>query len=223
VRLTVSVAFAATAWVLALGFAGCGDSSEGTSTSNSTETSTTTEAQRPAVDASDLLGATIAAATAGEPGVVVQSSQSTTATVLRRGDVIVAVNGAAVANPDELAAAIGTPRLGRDLTLRVVRGSRRITLTEVPSPTAYLGANVRDSGGADHGAVVVSVAKDSPAAASDIRRGDLITAVGNTPVDSVDELLHAIATHAPGDTVTITVSRGSRKLHVTARLADRPN
>lgn len=218
----VSVASAATASALALGFAGCGDSGEG-STSNSTETSTTTEAQRPPVDASDLLGATLTAATAGEAGVVVQSIQPTTKTVLRRGDVIVALNGTPVASPDELVAAIGTPRLGRNLTLRVVRGSRRITLTEVPSPTAYLGANVRDSRGADHGAVVVSVAKDSPATASGIRRGDLITAVGNAPVGGVDDLLHAIATQSPGDTVTITVSRGSRKLEVTATLADRPN
>ena len=135
---------------------------------------------------------------------------------------IVAVNGTPVANPSDIAAAIGAPKLGRNLTIRVVRKSRRITLTEVPSPTAYLGANVRDSTGKDHGAVVVSVAKDSPAATSGIRRGDLITALDKKPVKTVDDLLQAIATHSPGDAVTITMSRGSRKLDLTATLTERP-
>jgi putative serine protease PepD len=232
-RLALAVSAIVSVSVIALGAAGCGDASEGTSatnetsttteTSTPTETSTTTEAQSSAGEASGLLGATITTATAGEPGAVVQSVPPASNTLLKPGDVIVAINGTPVAGTDDVVAAIGTPKIGNEITLRIVRGSHRIRFREVPSPTAYLGANVRDGGGGNPGAVVDSVAKDSPAAASDIRPGDVITALDDTQVDDVDDLLTTIATHAPGDTVTVALSRGSRELAVKATLADRPN
>ena len=153
---------------------------------------------------------------------VVQSVQPDSKSRLKRGDVIVAFNGTPVASSDELIRAIGTPKVGEQFTIKVVRGSHRFTLTEVQSPSAYLGANVKDATGDVKGAAVVSVAANSPAAATGLQRGDVITAVDDTSVGSVDDLLQAIGTDAPGDTIRISVSRGSRELEMTATLAARP-
>jgi S1-C subfamily serine protease len=227
VRSGSSLASVLTASMIAVGVGGCGDSSDDpTSTATapveSTTTTTTTPAQGSPPDAADFLGATLASATAGEPGVVVQSVEPDSKTRLKTGDVIVAFNGRAVASPDELTRAIGTPEVGGRFTIRVVRGSHRFTLTEVQSPTAYLGASVKDAAGSPKGAEVVAVAPDSPAADVGLRRGDVITAVDDAPVRTVADLLQAIGTNGPGDSVKISVTRGSRQLEVTPTLASRP-
>ena len=55
------------------------------------------------------------------------------------------------------------------------------------------------------GVVVRSVVEDSPAAAADLREGDVITALDGDPVSSPEDLSDAIAAHKPGDRVTLTV------------------
>jgi S1-C subfamily serine protease len=220
--VTVSVTSLLTGSLLALGLIGCGDTSDSTSTAATpAERSTTTQAQSPP-GATDFFGASLTSATAGEPGVVVQSVRPDSKSQLKRGDVIVAFNGTPVASPDELVNAAGTPKVGDRFKIKVVRGSHRFTLVEVQSPTAYLGADVRDATGGAHGALVVRVAAHSPAAAAGLRHGDLITAIDRDPVRSVDDLLQVIATHSPGDEVRIAATRGSRQLEVTATLAERP-
>jgi S1-C subfamily serine protease len=208
--------------VMALGVAGCGDASEPTSTAATPQGSTTTQAKRSTPGAADFFGATLASTTAGEPGVVVQSVQPQSKSRLKAGDVIIAFNGTPVKGSDDLIRAIGTPKVGEQFTIRVVRGSHRFTLTEVQSPTAYLGANVKDGTGSVKGAVVDSIAANSPAAKADLRPGDVIIAADDTPVGSVDDLLQIIGTHGPGDPIIISVSRGSRELDTTATLATRP-
>jgi S1-C subfamily serine protease len=153
----------------------------------------------------------------------VQAVQPGSATMLRLGDVILAVNGIRVSSAADVGAAMGTPELGKKLTLRVVRGSHRITLTEIPSPTTYLGAKVRDGGEREKGAVVVAVASQGPADLAKLKPGDLITAVEGTRIENVGELLEAIGVHQPGEQVSLTVSRGSRELHLSATLARRPS
>lgn len=208
--------------VIALGIGGCGDSSGPTSTAaTDAQSSTTTHAQSPR-DAADFFGATLTSTTAGEPGAVVQSVQPDSKSRLKPGDVIIACNGARVASSDDLARAVSTPKVGEQFTVRVVRGSDRFTLTEVQSPTAYLGASVKEATGGVKGAEVDAIAANGPAAATDLQPGDVITAVDAAPVKGVDDLLQAIGAHGPGDTIKITVSRGSRQLEMTATLATRP-
>ena len=209
--------------VIALGAGGCGGGSDPTSTAATETQSSTAAAPRSQESAAaGFLGATLTTATAGEPGVVVQAVEPDSKSQLKRGDVIVAFNGAPVATAEELIRAIGSPKVGEQFTIKVVRGSHRFTLTEVQSPSAYLGADVKDATGDVKGAAVVTVAPNSPAADTDLQHGDVITAVDDAPVRNVDELLQAIGTHAPGDAVRLTVSRGSRELELTATLADRP-
>jgi S1-C subfamily serine protease len=133
--------------VIALGVDGCGDSSEPASTA-------ATQAQSPTPDAADFLGATLTSTTAGEPGAVVQSVPPDNKSRLKPGDVIIAFNGTPVASSEDVIRALGPPKMGARFTIRIVRGSHRFTLTEVQSPTAYLGANVKDAPQGANGAVV---------------------------------------------------------------------
>jgi S1-C subfamily serine protease len=216
-RMITSVAAVA---AIALGAGGCGGG-EPASTAY-TPAPTTAEEQNRGFDAADFLGATLTTATAGEPGAVVQSVEPDSKSQLKRGDVIVAIDGSPVGGAGELIRRIGSPKVGEQFTIKVVRGSRGFTLTEVQSPSAYLGAEVKDATGEAKGAAVVSVAPNSPAAGTDLQRGDVITAVDDARVRSADELIDAISTHGPGDTVTISVARDSRDLEMTVTLADRP-
>ena len=209
--------------VLVLGVAGCGGGDDSSSTTTQDSSSTTTQAATETLtpDPTDFLGAVLAATTAGEPGVVVLTVAPDSLSRLKRGDVIVACNGEPVAGPDELVDCAGSPGINDQFTIRVVRGSHRFTLTEVLSPSAYLGAEVKDATGGTKGAVVVSIAPDSPAAETDLQKGDVISAIDETPVHDSDSLLEAIGSYVPGDEVMVSVNRGSEQLELTATLAPR--
>jgi S1-C subfamily serine protease len=77
-----------------------------------------------------------------------------------------------------------------------------------------LGAKVADAsrypligGTAIQGAYVGGVNPGSPAEAAGLSTGDVITAVENRPVQSVDDLAAALAASPTGD-VTLTIARG---------------
>jgi len=58
------------------------------------------------------------------------------------------------------------------------------------------------------GAKVVDVAPGGPAAQAGLKPNDVITKLDNRTVTTSDELVAAIGRHAPGDTVTLTLSDG---------------
>ncbi|MGY1855075.1 S1C family serine protease [Modestobacter sp. SYSU DS0290] len=68
------------------------------------------------------------------------------------------------------------------------------------------------------GAQLVDVNPGSPAADAELRSGDVITAVGNRPITTSTELTAAIRSAEPGDTVTLTVRRGSDSQRVEVTL-----
>ena len=69
----------------------------------------------------------------------------------------------------------------------------------------------------DSGALVGQVVSGSAAAEAGVRKGDIITALGGTRVESYGDLLGALRDYEPGDTVTLTVFRDGQetKLEVT--------
>jgi putative serine protease PepD len=79
-----------------------------------------------------------------------------------------------------------------------------------------------ENGGPTTGAVVGAVQDDSPAEAAGISSGDVITAVGDQPVNSMAALVLMIRDHRPGDALTLTVERDGASTSVTVTLAEQP-
>ena len=201
----------------ALGACGGGDSDVSSTTAPPSTTTPGVDAQAP-VEIGGL-GVTVTESTAGEHGLVVQAVPDATNNRLRVGDVIVSLNGAPVGSAQAFARTVGDPAIGDRFKVEVVRGSKRFPLTEVASPTAYLGAEIKDGSG---GVAVVSVSAGGPAEGAKVKAGDVITALDDTDTPSSKALLGAIATHAPGDRVTLAVVRGSDTLDLEAKLGEHP-
>ena len=57
------------------------------------------------------------------------------------------------------------------------------------------------------GAFVVQVGEDSPADIAGIRRGDIITQIGETPLDNDHSFIYALFNYSAGETINLQVSR----------------
>ncbi len=87
---------------------------------------------------------------------------------------------------------------------------------------AYLGV----SSGQDpeqSGAVVGAIAPGGPAASSELRVGDRITAVDGRAIEQPGDLSSAIEDHKPGDRVELTVQRGGEQRTIDVELGTRPD
>ena len=112
---------------------------------------------------------------------------------------------------------------------------------------AYIGVSTQDvtpgiarrfSLGAERGALVTQVEEGSPAAAAGVRGGtrteafngkdvtlggDVIVAIGGSKIESADDVSRLVTTDlTPGQTVTFTVVRGTKRVKLDVTLADRP-
>lgn len=67
--------------------------------------------------------------------------------------------------------------------------------------TAFLGVGVTDSNG---GANVAQVLADTPAAETGIAKGDVITSINGTPVNSANDLTNVLDQRRPGDIIMLT-------------------
>ena len=76
---------------------------------------------------------------------------------------------------------------------------------------AQLGVSVRNS--QPTGAQVVGVAPNSAAAKAGLQPGDVVTKIGDRPVQNSDALVAAINSATPGGNVTLTVSSGAGAPH----------
>jgi len=70
------------------------------------------------------------------------------------------------------------------------------------------------------GVYVSRVAANSPAAASGLQRGDIITTVGGTALDDTHSYLNTLYAYKPGDEVILTVIRDGKTLEVTVTLGE---
>jgi S1-C subfamily serine protease len=83
---------------------------------------------------------------------------------------------------------------------------------------AYLGVSTRQSVG---GVTVVGVGAGTAAAAVGLQPGDVIVGIDGTAVESTDDLGSVLAARAPGDTITLEISRDGGARTVQATLGSR--
>jgi S1-C subfamily serine protease len=70
------------------------------------------------------------------------------------------------------------------------------------------------------GAYVARVASDSPATEAGLEEGDIITRIGEVPLDETHSLINALFNYEPGDEITLTVYRGSRSIEIQVTLGE---
>jgi len=173
---------------------------------------------------------------AGGGAVVTQVLQDSAAEAagLQPGDLIISVDGRAIAGAADLRSQIGLKRLGREIEIGVIRDGQTLTLNASlrkgaqAGPTAaergpgrLSGAELRDLQPGDplygdvSGVLVAQVDPDSPAARSGLEAGDIILAVNRAPVTSVTALRQKLA--STDKALALTVQRGSARILLLIR------
>jgi S1-C subfamily serine protease len=99
----------------------------------------------------------------------------------------------------------------------VLRGGRLGVVYDVVTPALVNARGLT----VDHGAFILEVTPNSPADFAGIKQGDVITAVDGDRVDAKRTLALRMAAYTQGDSVTLTVVRGSETLHIAVTLAAR--
>lgn len=157
---------------------------------------------------------------------------------LQAADVILEFNGKAVENSGDLPRMVGMTKPGVKIPLQVWRKGKaqqlNVVLTELPAETQQAGgggktfsrgglalselsAEQRRALGLDHGVLVADATGD--AARSGIRTGDVILAVNNSKVASVDAFRKAIAAVPVGKSAAILVRRGDGSLYIPLKIS----
>ncbi len=167
---------------------------------------------------------------------------------LAAGDVILSVNGKTVEAGGSLGELIAAHKVGDVVTLSVRSPGKQprdvqVTLGKKPDADApYLGIEYTSAwarggwGGGPQdgrpgagfgmvGVLVARVAPDSPAAKAGMKERDLITAIEGVRVQSPRAVAEAVAAHAPGDSLTLTVSRApdGKQADLTVMLGENPS
>jgi len=131
---------------------------------------------------------------------------------LREGDVLTEFAGESVDDVDRFRFMVAERRVGEEIAVRLHRDgkelTRSITLTEFPVEEPALASNLRDEEDffgievenaagselarsmeieADRGVIVTKIRTGSPAAAADLRVGDVIQKIKNLQVDNVED------------------------------------
>jgi serine protease Do len=159
------------------------------------------------------------------------------------GDLVTAVDGAALDAKSDLATVINAHKPGDTVVFAVIgadRNTRDVTVT--------LGENAQDKAkpwlGVEYqmvsrladnapwsgklpnlvGVRVMAVTDDGPAAKAGIAQGDLLTTIDGTAVRTVQEIIAAVGKHKPGDTMKVGVVHAAdgSDAEVVVTLAENP-
>ena len=115
----------------------------------------------------------------------------------------------------------GNEGVGFAVPSNTVRSIASQLISNGKAEHAFLGVVLRDSS-PRAGASIGQVRTGTPAARAALRAGDLITAAAGTRINSASELRAVINAHRPGDTISVTYTRGGQSHTVKVKLAARP-
>lgn len=170
---------------------------------------------------------------------------------LKSGDVLVAIDETAIGTVDGLLSTLGAKNAGDRVTVKLKRGQETISAVvhlgqrpadleaglptqapAAPSPTrereatppttaeqrGWLGIYYAD---APNGVKVESVVEGGPAAQAGLAAGDVLTAVGKSPVANSSDLISVLEDLRAGDVLTFAVDRGGQRVDVAVTLGTR--
>jgi serine protease Do len=162
---------------------------------------------------------------------------------LKRGDVIVEVDGRKISRTTDLSLLVAATPVGKNvtvsilrdgkphaLTAQVARREQQANLSPAPrpeqAPRARLGVSVEPvtpevAGqlGVDAGGVIIrGVVDGSPAAEAGLRPGDIITEANRQPVKSPEDLRRAVDTAKPGTSLLLLVQRDGAASYLTVKV-----
>jgi S1-C subfamily serine protease len=148
---------------------------------------------------------------------------------LKKGDLILSVDGTALEPPRGLSEAIGSHKAGDTVTLSVQSSPRaadkgagprdvKVQLAKNPkvdgpylgveySMAPLFGERMMPGPKSGDGVFVAEVADGSPAQKAGITAHDLITKVDGAAVSEPQQVIDAVAKHKPGDTLSVSVQR----------------
>jgi len=151
---------------------------------------------------------------------------------LKRGDVILALNGQTVASANDLRLRVSQTAPGTNVKLQISRDGKtqdvNVALGELPEKAEKTGPEENEGGGLEgvnvqtltpdlaeqlqlpagtHGVVVTSVDPASPAA-SNLQRGDVIQEVNHKPINSIEDYRQAISSASKGPVLLLVNTQG---------------
>jgi len=158
---------------------------------------------------------------------------------LEPSDVVLKFDGKTVGNASELPLLVGATKPGKTVAVQVWRkgASKELSLTVAEAPSekvaqrpgkmesaaGRLGLGLNDLSEAQkkelqipHGVVVMEA--QGSAARAGIRRGDVITAVNNSNVKSVEQFNQILAGYKAGQNIALLVRRGERALFIPFKI-----
>ena len=115
----------------------------------------------------------------------------------------------------------GNEGVGFAIPSNTVRSIASQLISSGKAEHAFLGVVLSDSS-SQTGAAVGQVRAGTPAARAALRAGDVVTAAAGTKINSASELRAVINAHRPGDTISVTYTRGGQSQTVKVKLAARP-
>jgi putative serine protease PepD len=115
----------------------------------------------------------------------------------------------------------GNEGVGFAIPSNTVRSIASQLISDGKAEHAFLGVVLSNSS-SQAGATVGQVRAGTPAARAALRAGDIVTAAAGTRINSASELRAVINAHQPGDTISVTYTRGGQSHTVKVKLATRP-
>jgi serine protease Do/serine protease DegQ len=152
---------------------------------------------------------------------------------LQPGDVVVALNGSAIASSSELHNTVGLLRIGTPIRLDILRKGRPMTLRAVITDQTAAGtlavaaskhltgailgpvSDTHPLAGKLEGVQVLEVERGSPAWSTGLRPNDIIVSINQVPVVSVDDVPAALQRNPAA--LQMNIRRGGSALYIEIR------